>query len=82
MIVGIGVTIFLFGFAAGLFLGAAVGSGKAQDSYDAGYAAGLREVHGIGGIAERMEALTHELCGRNGRDLGAIERLYAAETDE
>lgn len=76
------VSAALLAFAAGLILGAAVGSGKAQDSYDAGYAAGLREVHGIGGIAERMEALTHELCGRNGRDLGAIERLYAAETDD
>ena len=46
------VSAALLAFAAGLILGAAVGSGKARDDYDAGYAAGLREVHGIGGIAD------------------------------
>jgi len=46
------VSAALLAFAAGLILGAAVGSGKARDAYDAGHAAGLREVHGIGGIAD------------------------------
>ena len=72
VIVGIGVTIFLFGFAAGLFLGAAVGSGKAQDSYDAGYAAGVRAADPLTTL-ERMQQQRH---------LHDIERLYAAETDE
>lgn len=51
------VSAALLAFAAGLILGAAVGSGKARDAYDAGYAAGLRE---LGGGAVTPLQLTHE----------------------
>jgi len=66
------VSAALLAFAAGLILGAAVGSDKARDAYDAGYAAGVRAADPLTTL-ERMQQQRH---------LHDIERLYAAETDE